>query len=446
MLIRGGTVWTERGPVAGDVLVRDGRIAAVGDTGVTAEPDILDAAGFDVLPGLVDVHVHLDDEVGGHPIADSFATGSAAALCSGITTIASFVTQRRSETLSEAIARMAGRVTAGCHTDAVLHLTPTRGRWDWDETARLSARGFRTFKLYTTYREAGLYISYDKLEAVMRRLADLGARLLVHCEDETMLAAAAAGSLDWSDPVTHAQSRPEEAEVAAIRRVAKLAGETGCPTHVVHVSTTAGVALLKAVRRHAPLTFETAPQYLLLSEEALANPGGHRLLCTPPLRPELTRGRLEAAAVAGAFDLYATDHCPFTRTDKDAGAGDIRSVPKGLPGVGALLPLLYELLVRRRGLPLGELALRLGANPARLLGLYPGKGVIRRGADADLVLVERHGPPRPIRSTTADAWDPWADRETSLAVHWVLLGGERVVRDGELIAPAHPRGRLLQDA
>ncbi len=428
-------------------MLTDGeRIVAIGElAGRAGDVEVIDAAGLHVLPGFIDVHVHVGEAIGGREPADDFASASALAIRNGITTLAVFATQRPGESLTATAHRLLGVGLGHSSCDFAVHLTPTQWPWNWDEVARLVAAGFRTFKLYTTYRAAGLYTGYDRLAEVVPRLAALGARLLLHCEDDGALGAVDPRSVELADPFSHTLLRPAHAEVCAIERVLELAGRTDCPVHVVHVSTAEGAERIAAARASgAPVTCETAPHYLLLDEEALREPDGHRLLCTPPLRPPATRARLEALAAGGAIDLFATDHCAFRKADKDAWSGtDIREVPSGLAGLGALVPLSFELLVGRHRLPLGELALRLSANPARVLGAWPRKGVIRVGGDADLALIDPYGPPHPVVSTLAGAHDPWTGRASTLAVRHVLLRGEPVVRDGSLLPRPRPAGRPL---
>lgn len=444
-LIAGGTVWDEHGSRRVDVLVEGERVVAVGElAGEVRDAEIIDASGLDVLPGFVDVHVHVADRIGCFELADDFASGSDIAVTSGITTFYTFASQRPGETMSEAVRRYLARAEGCLRGDVGLHLTPTRWPWDWEEIGRLVAAGFRTFKLYTTYRAAGLFSDWERIEEAMRRLAPLGARLLLHAEDDGVLAEIDPESVDLRDPHAHTQLRPERVEVEAIHRAIGLAERTGCPLHVVHVSTGDGAELIAAARGRAAVTCETGPHYLLLSDDALRGPDGHRFLCTPPLRAEATRACHEALAAAGAFDLLATDHCTFSRADKDGWDGsDFRAVPNGLPGLGALVPLAFELLGKRHGRPLSELVRVLAANPARLVGLYPRKGAIAPGADADLVVLDPHGPSRPVRSTLADAHDPWSARTTTLAIRHVLLRGEVIVQHGLLASPGTTHGRAL---
>ena len=371
-LILGGRPVTAGGVGEAAIRIVDGRIAEIGALAPRDGERVISATGCFVLPGLVDLHVHLDDEVSGVPIADSFASGTEAAVRGGVTTLCSFVTQRPGESLGGAVARMVARADRVSHGDVAFHLTPTGDAWDWAAIADLVAAGLSTVKLYTTYREAGLYTDYDRLEQAMARLARLGLGLLVHCEDEELLVESAAGEVEPADPRDHGRRRPPLAEIRAVDRVVSAAARTGCRTHVVHVSTPEAAARVAAARTAgASVTCETGPQYLLLDERALAPPGGHRLLCTPPLRSAAIRGALLRALLAGDVDVLATDHCPFARTAKDLHADDFRRVPNGLPGVGALLDLACELLVVDQLRRPNEVARLCASNPARVAGLAP---------------------------------------------------------------------------
>lgn len=444
VLVAGGTVWAPDGPRRADVLVADGRVAQVGDlSGWQGVAEVVDATGLHVLPGFIDVHVHVADRIGRFELADDFASGSEVAVRNGITSLFAFATQRPGESLAETAVRYRLRAEGHCHCDVGFHLTPTATPWDWEAIERLVAAGWRTFKLYTTYRGAGLFSGWHEIEQAMWVIAGLGGRLLLHCEDDDVLATVDAAGVDISRPFSHTSLRPGSAEVEAVRCAVELAERTLCPLHVVHVSTAAAAELIAGARGRAPVTCETCPQYVLLTEEKLRGRWGYRYLCSPPLRGEASRAGVEAMLVSGAIDLLATDHCAFRRDDKDDWSGDFRAVPSGLPGLGALVPLAYEVLVRRHALPLGELALRLSANPARLVGLYPRKGAIAAGSDADIVVLDPGGPSRPLVSTLADAHDPWNEWKTTLRVRHVLLAGRRVVRDGLLLEADRPAGRLL---
>lgn len=443
-LIRSGTVCLADGPAVCDLLVEDGRIARiakVGEIDPAEDPgSVVDASGLVVLPGLIDCHVHLEDRIGRFTIADDFQSGTAAALCSGVTTVVNFITQQSGETLEGALRKGVYRGLGASHCDFSFHLTPTSfSETDWAGIEAIAARGLRTFKFYTTYREAGLYTDYAALGAIMGRLADLGCRVLVHCEDEKVLEAVDASGLDLTSAGSWALLRPAEAEVVAIGKVLDLAAKTGAKVHIVHVSTSAGAELIDGARGRVDVTCETAPQYILLDESILDGPGGHRHKCTPPPRSGKVREAMEGMAVKGLFDLYATDHCPFVRTDKDDFT-DITTVPSGIAGVGALVPLMHGLLVKKHGLGWPELVLRLSENPARLAGLFPRKGTIRAGSDADLVIIDADAPERSVASSFADCYDTYRDRTTAVAFKYVFLRGALVVREGRLVTPDRPKG------
>lgn len=446
LLIQGGTVVTESGAAQLDLRIVGESVADVGRLSPEQGEAVLDATGLFVLPGMLDTHVHIDDRIGGFELADTFATASEIAVRTGVTTLAGFVTQGSDETLSEAVARCVRRGVGHSHCDFTFHITPTGWPWDWGEIEALLKRGFSTFKVYTTYREAGLFTDYGRLSEVMTRLAGLGARLLVHCEDDLTLASTGTSRIDPRDARSHAVMRSERAEVVAIGKVLEIAERTGCQLHVVHVSTVEGANAINEARRRCLVSCETAPHYLLLDETALAGDDGYRFLCTPPLRPVATREELDATAATGAFDVFATDHCAFTRADKDRNRGDIRDVPKGLAGIGSLVPLMFELLVERHSLPLAELSTRLAANPARMMGLFPRKGTIAVGSDADLVILDPAGPERPVVSSLADCDETYPGRTTTLDVRHVFVRGVPVVENNALIPGTRPGGNCLAGA
>ena len=444
-LIRNGTLILEQGPKRADLLMDGESIASIG-LRLSPPPgtETVDADGLAVLPGFIDFHVHLDDRIGTFEIADSFFSGSMAAAKTGVTTLINFVTQRPEQSLAGALADGIRKGDGRSFSDFTFHLTPTRfDNETWAEIEMLAYSGYRTFKFYTTYREAGLFVDYDRLETILRQLGPLGVRALVHCEDEAILDRQRRTGLDPANARSHALSRPKEAESEAVTKVLAAAVETRVPVHVVHVSSPEAVALIHRARTSGAITCETAPQYLYLNEDRLAGPDGHRYICSPPLRREDDRQRLERAAMEGRFDLFATDHCPFFREDKDSSTGDYRKTPNGLAGLGALVPLMHDLLVTRGGHGLDELSRRLALHPARLAGLYPRKGVLAPGADADVVLLDTQGPERPLRSTFTDVHETYPGRTTRLRFARVYLRGREVVRDGSLLEPCQPSGRCL---
>lgn len=447
LILRGGTTVLEDRAVRADLQVKKGIISRIGvDLDATSDDtQIVDCEGLYVLPGLIDFHTHVDDRIGRFELADSWESASKAALPTGITTFLSFATQGKGS-LDDAVGAMLAKAQKRCHCDHHVHFTPTC--WDdetWAQAARLAKNGFRTIKLYTTYKSAGLYVSYARLEEILGRCAELDLTALVHCEDEALLEAAATreAGADPTDAHLHARLRPAHAELEAVSRALDAAQKAGARLHVVHVSTARAAQMLGKRAFRNKVTFETCPQYLALDESRLTGSAGHRFLCSPPLRPSEEAAGLIGLAEQGKVDVLATDHCAFLKRDKDEAAGvDIRQVPCGLAGIGALAPLSSELLVHEPEEDLVGLVRMLATNPARIAGLA-SKGSLREGADADIVCVDPSGDPSPIRSTLADAHETYPGWITRWDVERVYLRGRLVARKGRLVEEGAPRGEAI---
>jgi dihydropyrimidinase len=424
---------------AGDLLLEGERILAVGDLGGAPGADrVLDADGCYVLPGLMDFHTHLDDRIGRFDLADTCLSGSRVAVANGITTLFAFVTQGPEETLALAVDRALDKARCGSWTDLGWHLTPTRlDEAGWRDVEAHLARGFRTLKFYTTYRAAGIFSGYDDLAAIFDRLAGREVRILVHAEDDALMAALVPAGLDRA--IQHARLRPPEAEALAVDRLLSLASRASL--HLVHVSTPEAARAIGRARARQDVSCETCPQYLWLDEAMLARPDGHRWICSPPLRRD--REAFRDLARAGAFDLYATDHCAFLARDKDDWDGtDFRQVPNGLPGLGALPHLVWRLFGDDPDRAALELARRCAENPARLAGIGHRKGALRPGLDADIAILDPAGPLRPLRSSLAEVHEPYPLETSPLRFRHVLLRGRPVVEEGAFL-PVPPMGRAL---
>ncbi len=225
LLIRNGHVWQDGRLEDADILVEEGRIAAVGQIDDMGQGvPVHDAKGRAVLPGFIDVHTHIDDRIGAFALADDFSSGTRCAVENGITTLGTFVTESGAMPLREAFVATTARARGRVYCDLVCHITPTRFDHDgWRAIDEILARGVRTVKLYTTYRHAGIYSSYDQIERVFATIGSRPVRFFVHCEDDVLLTGAAAGISRWDEPIAHAHARPVAAEVAAIRAVLERA-------------------------------------------------------------------------------------------------------------------------------------------------------------------------------------------------------------------------------
>ncbi len=447
LIVTNGICYTPEGPKQADVGVLEGRIAAIGELrSEYPSAKVYDAQGRAVLPGLIDMHVHADDRIGEFNLADNWVTVSSAAIKTGVTSQLGFCTQHNAETMQQGLSRCYGRALGRSYCDVGFHVTPT-GYTDsmWQEMRHLGSDGLHTLKLYTTYKQAGLYVDEHRMEKVFLLAARMGWTVLVHCEDEDVLQKSKKTPTDASNAMLHAVIRPEEAEVAAVRKVVRLANRTETRVHIVHVSSPESVNAIREWDTHELVTCETAMQYVLLNEKRLEGARGHRYLCTPPLRSEQSRSSLLQIVKSGGIDCLATDHCAFSPQDKDLHKDDFQRVPNGLAGAGSLVPLAVELLVGGDPSGWSDVVRMLSENPARVCGLYPKKGCLAVGSDADLVVVDVQGASRPVISSEQDCYEPYGDFESRLNVRLALLRGRDVVRNNRLVRPTVPTGGNVWD-
>ena len=442
-LIHGGTVVTETGMFQGDVLIEDGKILEVlrHETDVDFVPDeTIYAGGRYVLPGAVDVHTHMDLDVGIARVIDDFHSGTVAAACGGTTTIVDHMAfgpkgcspwhqVREYHRLADGNAA----VDYGFHgvlqhvDDEVL-----------DDMAQIAEEeGISSFKIYMTY---DYRLDDLDLMKVLKRAAEEQILIAVHCENHGMVtywrerfAREGKTQVKW-----HPVSRPAEAEAEAVCRLLYLARAAGeAPVYVVHLSTKKGLEEIRKAKAAGQKHFgaETCPQYLLLDEKLYDDPQeGLKALMAPPLRRREDREALWQALAGDELDTVATDHCPFTfAKQKQQGALDFTKCPSGAPGVEERLILLYSEGVAKGRITLPQLVKYACANPARVAGLYPKKGVIETGADADLVILD---PGKEWTLTTGKMhgnadYTCYEGMKIKGAVERVLLRGKTVALDGK---------------
>ncbi|AOT61990.1 MULTISPECIES: dihydropyrimidinase [Streptomyces] len=397
-LVRGGLVVTAAEETHADVLVEDGRIAALAAHGSeaaaawTAER-VIDATGRYVLPGGVDAHTHLDFPFGGTFASDDFESGTRAAAWGGTTTVVDFAVQSVGHTLREGLDAWYAKADGKCAVDYAFHmiLSDVDGS-SLKEMDLLVEEGVTSFKLFMAY--PGVFYSDDgRILRAMQRAALNGGLVMMHAEngiaiDVLVEQALARGD---TDPRFHGETRHALLEAEATHRAVQLSRVAGAPLYVVHVSAREAVAELAAARDLGlPVFGETCPQYLFLSADNLAEPGfeGAKYVCSTPLRPREHQAALWRGLRTDDLQVVSTDHCPFCfRGQKELGRGDFSRIPNGLPGVEHRMDLLHQAVVdghisRRRWI---EIAC---AAPARMFGLYPKKGTLAPGSDADLVVYD----------------------------------------------------------
>ena len=408
LLIRGGEIVTAEARRPGDIRCRDGRIVEVGEDLEPATDDerTIDAAGLMVLPGGVDPHVHMSLPVAGTVSSDDFESGTAAALAGGTTTIIDFVHPERGQDFLEALAARKQEASIAV-ADYAFHMAVTwwgEHTGDWIRRC-VEREGIASFKLYLAYLET-VGLRDDDIVRALAAISDLDALAIVHAEHgdvvehlrESLFAAGHIG------PESHPRSRPPEAEGEATHRIVTLAHLTQCPVYVVHVTCEPAVEALRAAgTRGWPVTGETCPQYLLLDDSVYTKPDfeGAAYVIAPPLRTRRDQDLLWQALADGTLRAVGTDHCPFNLADqKELGRDDFRKIPGGAAGVEHRLSLLHTHGVLTGRIGLERFVELVAAGPAKIFGLYPRKGTIAVGSDADLVL-----------------WDPTAAATISAATH-----------------------------
>jgi len=434
LLVQNGTLVTPRGLVEADLLAQGEQIKAIG-RGLPSSHDtrVVDAQDCYILPGVVDAHTHIRLDTGVYQTPDNWFTGSRSAACGGVTTVVDFATQFPGQTLVEAVEERRREakesvIDYGFHV-MVTDLPPGSEA----AIAELESLGTPSVKLYTTYRP-NYYSDDATLLRLLEACGDHGVRPLVHCENDDLVTArteslVAAGNTNWR---FHGDSRPALAEQEAIQRILFLAEAAGVPVHICHCSTARSVALVAdAVDEGQDATCETCPQYLLLDRSAYAGPEPWRYILQPPLRDADELGRLWTLVEAGLVDLIVTDHCDYTRDQKMA-INDFTQTPGGLPGLETLLPLMYTHGVVGGHLTISRLSELLSANPARLWGLWPRKGVLQPGSDADVVVYD----PGPTGEVHTDAlhniagYSPYEGMPMCGHVKTTISRGEIIFHDG----------------
>jgi dihydropyrimidinase len=435
LLVQNGMRVTPNDVVQADLLVQSERIRAIGyDLPVMDDTTVIDAAGCYILPGVIDAHTHIQLDTGIYRTADDWFTGSRTAACGGVTTVIDFATQFRGQGLREAVeARMEETRDAvidyGFHV-MVTDLPPGRE----GELADLLELGTPSVKLYTTYRP-NYYANDTTILRLMAACADLGILPLVHCENDALVTAQTealitAGETGWCN---HGRSRPALAEQEAVRRVLFLAEAADCPVHICHCSSARSVALVVEARDSGQMTTcETCPQYLLLDHSVYDGPEPWRYILQPPLRDPDELDRLWALVEGGAVDMIVTDHCDYTMTQKTAQDSFVQT-PGGLPGMETLLPLTYTYGVTKGHVTLSQLVELLSANPARLWGLWPRKGALLPGSDADIVIYdpEPEGTIRVENLHCLAGYTPYEGLRVQGRVKATISRGRIIYREGQ---------------
>lgn len=453
-LLKGGTVVSGSGSAAADVLIDGERIAAVGPSLQADGAETVDVAGKLLFPGFIDAHTHFDLDVCNTTTADDFYTGSRSALRGGTTTIVDFACPNKGESLQYGLELWHRKADGRSACDYGFHMTID----DWNEQIRrelpaMFDAGISSFKMYMTY--PAMMIGDADMFRALQELKALGGISGVHCENSGVIDALIAQqkAAGHTGPGAHPLSRPAPLEAEAVSHLLRMAQVADTPVIIVHLSAAEGLQEVRAARaRGQTVIVETCPHYLLLDDSLYFQErytDAARYVCAPPLRRQADQQALIRALADGEIQTVSTDHCSFTLQQKDAGIGDFTKIPGGLPGVETRGVLIYSALVAKGLLRCEQMVQVLSEHPAKLYGMWPRKGVIAPGSDADIVVYD------PAADSVITAEDqaanvdytPFEGFHTSGSIHSVYLRGGLAVDRGRILAGSHgqyiSRGRPM---
>ncbi len=375
--------------VLGDLLIEGNKIARVASliepSNLPDDVQRIDARGLLVFPGFIDAHTHYHLISRNTVTADGFVEGSKLAAFGGVTTIIDFADHQKGRSLAASAVQRSLAMSSEMAIDWALHQGVYRlGDELEEELTAVAHMGIRIIKLFTTYKEIGYMLSYDQIKKVLLVCKKLCLLPCIHCEDNQVIEKCAQTHPVFSKAVDHIQLRPSEAEALAIKKVGELALELDVPVYIVHLSSLQGLEEVRWLRKQgASIGVETTPHYLYLDQSLLASENGALHIMTPPLRTAEDGQALRKALVEGEIDVVATDHCAFAKEQKLQSMGY-----PGIPGTEEMLSLVYTHEVATKRISVTHLVRLLATNPARLFGLWPRKGSLKAGSDADVVLFD----------------------------------------------------------
>jgi dihydropyrimidinase len=443
LIIKGGEIVTEVENYAADIAVEDGKIKRIEKDIVPGNrTEVIDAAGKLVMPGMIDSHVHFSLAVKGTVTSDSFETGTRAAAAGGVTTVVDFAVPSKGVTLKEEINKRKALAEGEVHVDYALH----GGITDWNEgikkeLAEVVREGISSFKMFMIYRSEGWQATDSTLVEALESTRNLGGIIQVHAESVDLLDHLiekhhSEKEMKKHGAWLHALTRPNVIEYEAVQRAVTWAEYTGGRLYIVHMSTAEGADIVRAAQaRGVKVVAETCPQYLLLNEEVLRGENGHLFATCPQVKSDNDSERLWEALREGTVQTVGTDSCTFTTVQKVAWEGDFTKIPYGMPVVELMLPLLYSEGVMKGRISLNKLVEVASANPAKIFGMYPRKGSLSIGTDADIVVfdTEREVTVDYRKMETNCDWNPFQGIRLKGYPHLTIVRGRVVGREGRCV-------------
>lgn len=384
-LLKNGTIVNHDGQLRKDVLIDENKILHISES-IDAQTghEVIDCTDLHIFPGMVDAHTHMGVPIKEGYSVDDFECGSRSALNGGVTTIVDFTVLGKNQKLVESVLERR-RLAEKSVIDVGLHCNITRFEKDiLAEIPEIIENGINSFKVFTTYKEAGMMLTYSQIEEVAKIVFDNGGLVMVHAEDDDVIEKASIPLIDQglTEPKYHAIARPADAESIAVEKIANIAENSGCQFYIVHLNTSEG---LKIANECDKLYVETCPQYLLLDDSYYKREDGRMYVASPPLRKQEDCEALWNGIADGSVDVIATDHCPFMLNDKPKRI-PFQNIPNGIGGVETMFPIMLKQFLDRN-INLSRLVELMSYNPSKIFYLL-NRGSIREGFKADIVLVD----------------------------------------------------------
>ena len=439
ILIQNGTIVRSTGRRKADVLVKDGKIVKIAPN-IDAKADrVIDAEGCYLFAGFIDTHTHFELNLGSTTTADDFESGTKAAVVGGTTTVLDFATQDRGMTMHDALNEWHRKADGKSSCNYGFHMAVS----EWNDARKAEVddmfrAGVSSFKMYMVYD--AMKVTDGEIYDAQKFIRDRGGVIGVHCENYDLLQARireekAKGNLG---PTGHPASRPQAVEAEGVARLMRIAELSGSPAWVVHLSTADGLEEVRRARKRGVEVYaETCPQYFTLDVSQYAEPDSAKYVMSPPLREAKDRAAILDGMKKKDIDFIGTDHCSFTMAQKAIGKDDFSKIPNGGAGIQNRAELVYTYAVETGAITLEQMALLMSERAAKLFGMFPKKGVLRVGSDADIAIFDPNDPHTISWKTNLHAIDnsPYEGKKVLGRTRDVILNGELVVENGKLVKP-----------
>ena len=448
ILIKNGVLTDDVSARKADLLIENGLIAKIGENIESKDAKVIDASGMLVMPGIIDAHTHYHLVSRGTVTCDGFHAGSRLAAFGGVTTVVDFADHNKGQDLIQSLEYRQAEM-APMAIDYTLHqgvyghgYNSTIGK----QLEVLKSKGVKTLKIFTTYRNTGYLIEKrEDLLDLFQNAKRVGMLVCAHCEFNPMIEEISENWKGDFSPASHAKLRPAEAEGKAIELFGSIALEADCPLYVVHCSSESGLNAIRKLRDKGLQVFaETTPHYMFLDRSKLEGKDGSLYVMTPPLRDKSDNNAICQGVLDGEFQVIATDHCAFTREQK-LSSSDCRTIFPGIPGTEELLLLLNTFKDSHRSMTMSDVVRLVSTNPAKIFGIYPQKGSLEIGTDADVIIFDpsKDWVLEDDNVHSASAYTPYRGFEVHGKVMTTILRG-KVIMDGENYYGVPGEGRFIE--